>query len=225
MGAAEYSGAKIKNAANFVFGETNVSKEFLAKFPSGKVPAFESDDGLCLFESNAIAYYVANDQLRGGKDAVAQCQVLQWLNFADSDILPASCTPCWRTCYLGGCSCCMHNDKSLSKCSRSWVQKAFWKRKSVVYHYCQPAPGEKKSLEPSNWLKKCPNLMRKNSLKCKKRLVLDLVKRTTRKKRRKNLRNNRNKKRKRRKQLQLLKKMNHYFQQNRKKIRWQRSPK
>ena len=35
--AAEYSGAKIKNAANFVFGETNVSKEFLAKFPSGKV--------------------------------------------------------------------------------------------------------------------------------------------------------------------------------------------
>merc|ERR1712045_129406 len=50
-------------------------------------------------------------------------------------------------------------------------------------------------------------------------------KRTTRKKRRKNLRNNRNKKRKRRKQLQLLKKMNHYFQQNRKKIRWQPFPK
>ena len=45
-----------------------------------------------MFESNAIAYYVANDQLRGGKDSVAQSQVLQWLNFADSDILPAACT-------------------------------------------------------------------------------------------------------------------------------------
>merc|ERR1712018_1008545 len=47
---------------------------------------------------NAIAYYVANDQLRGGKqDPLAQSQVLQWLNFADADILPAACTwvfPC-----------------------------------------------------------------------------------------------------------------------------------
>lgn len=95
--AAEYSGAKVKTCPNFVFGETNTTKEFLAKFPSGKVPAFESDNGLCLFESNAIAYYVANDQLRGGKDPLAQSQVLQWLNYADSDILPAACTwvfPC-----------------------------------------------------------------------------------------------------------------------------------
>ena len=35
--AAEYSGAKVKLASNFVFGETNTSKEFLAKFPTGKV--------------------------------------------------------------------------------------------------------------------------------------------------------------------------------------------
>ena len=35
--AAEYSGAKVKLASNFVFGETNNSKEFLAKFPTGKV--------------------------------------------------------------------------------------------------------------------------------------------------------------------------------------------
>jgi len=97
--ASEYSGAKVKTCPDFVFGQTNTTKEFLAKFPSGKVPAFESDNGLCLFESNAIAYYVANEQLRGGgKDcALAQSEVLQWLNFADSDILPAACTwvfPC-----------------------------------------------------------------------------------------------------------------------------------
>jgi len=90
--AAEYSGAKVKTSPNFVFGETNNTKEYLAKFPTGKVPAFEADNGMCLFESNAIAYYVANEQLRGGKDPLAQSQVLQWLNFADSDILPAACT-------------------------------------------------------------------------------------------------------------------------------------
>merc|ERR1711878_238710 len=129
MGAAEYSGAKIKNAANFVFGETNVSKEFLAKFPSGKVPAFESDDGLCLFESNAIAYYVANDQLRGGKDAVAQCQVLQWLNFADSDILPASCT--WVYPCLG----IMQFNKNSTERAKEDVKKAMTALNEHLLHH------------------------------------------------------------------------------------------
>ena len=35
--AAKYSGAVVKVAENFVFGETNKSDEFLAKFPFGKV--------------------------------------------------------------------------------------------------------------------------------------------------------------------------------------------
>jgi elongation factor 1-gamma len=35
--AAQYSGAQVKIADNFVFGETNTTKDFLAKFPSGKV--------------------------------------------------------------------------------------------------------------------------------------------------------------------------------------------
>lgn len=38
-------------------------------------------------ESNAIAYYVANEQLQG-KTALERAQVLQWLSFADSEILP-----------------------------------------------------------------------------------------------------------------------------------------
>merc|ERR1712088_737992 len=58
----------------------------------GKVPAFEGADGLCLTESNAIAYYVANDELRGGSDAAARAQVVQWMCMADNEILPASCT-------------------------------------------------------------------------------------------------------------------------------------
>merc|ERR1712036_90303 len=43
-------------------------------------------------ESNAIAYYVANDELRGGSDAAARAQVVQWMCMADNEILPASCT-------------------------------------------------------------------------------------------------------------------------------------
>ena len=46
---------------------------------------------MCLFESNAIAAFVANDELRG-KDAVAQAQVQQWLSFGDAELLPSACT-------------------------------------------------------------------------------------------------------------------------------------
>jgi elongation factor 1-gamma len=37
-----------------------------------QVPAFESSDGLCLTESNAIAYFLANEQLRGGSCVINQ---------------------------------------------------------------------------------------------------------------------------------------------------------
>merc|ERR1719201_824463 len=63
-----------------------------AQLALGKVPAFEGSDGVILTESNAIAYYVANDELRGGSDAATRAQVVQWMSMADSDILPAACT-------------------------------------------------------------------------------------------------------------------------------------
>jgi len=94
--AAQYSGAKVKTDPTFVFGETNKNDSFLKKFPLGKVPAFESTNGECIFESNAIAWAVANVQLQG-KTPMDQAQVVQWMNFADNEILPASCTwvfPC-----------------------------------------------------------------------------------------------------------------------------------
>ncbi|CAE1237496.1 EEF1G [Acanthosepion pharaonis] len=97
--AAKYSGANVTVASAppaFQFGETNKSKEFLDKFPIGKVPAFENSSGECFFESNAIAHYVGSAQLRGTTDEDA-AHILQWINFADNEILPASCTwvyPC-----------------------------------------------------------------------------------------------------------------------------------
>ena len=57
-----------------------------------QVPAFEATDGTCLTESNAIAYYVANNALRASESPVHSAQVIQWMQFADSEILPASCT-------------------------------------------------------------------------------------------------------------------------------------
>merc|ERR1711973_322181 len=95
--AAKYSGANLTVPQDFVFGESNKTPEFTKKFPLGKVPAFEGSDGTLLTESNAIAYYVANDELRGGSDAAARSQVVQWMCWADNEVLPASCTwvfPC-----------------------------------------------------------------------------------------------------------------------------------
>lgn len=116
--AAQYSGAQVKISDKFVFGETNTSKEFLAKFPTGKVPAFESSEGLCLTESNAIAYFLANEELRGGSCVINQALVQQWLYFADSDILPASCT--WVFPCLG----IMQFNKTSTERAKEDVKKA-----------------------------------------------------------------------------------------------------
>jgi elongation factor 1-gamma len=96
--AAQYSGAQVKIASDFVFGETNKSDAFLKKFPSGKVPAFETSNGQTITESNAIAFYVANEKLRGSSD-LEKAQVWQWVSFADSEILPSSCA--WVFPLLG----------------------------------------------------------------------------------------------------------------------------
>jgi len=89
--AAKYSGANVKEDPSFIFGTTNKTEEFTKKFPLGKVPAYEDSNGTCITESNAIAYYVGNDQLRGTTNLL-KSQILQWMNFADSEILPPSCS-------------------------------------------------------------------------------------------------------------------------------------
>lgn len=62
------------------------------------MPAFESNDGKCLNDSNAIAYYVANEQLRG-KNEYDRAQIWQWIGFAEGEILPAGCA--WVFPILG----------------------------------------------------------------------------------------------------------------------------
>ena len=63
-----------------------------------QVPALETKDGNYLIESNAIAYYLSNDQLKG-KTPLDQALVIQWLSFADNEILPPAYT--WVLPSLG----------------------------------------------------------------------------------------------------------------------------
>ncbi|KAF9779407.1 mitogen-activated serine/threonine-protein kinase fus3 [Fusarium sp. DS 682] len=69
---------------------TNKSSEFLAKFPAGKVPAFEGIDGFCLVESDAIAQYVAQSGPRAqqllGHDAATSAKIRQWISFFAEEI-------------------------------------------------------------------------------------------------------------------------------------------
>lgn len=62
--AAKFGGCSLK-IVNFIPGVTDNDKKFLDKFPPATVPVFEADDGTCLFDVNAIAYYLGTDQLRG----------------------------------------------------------------------------------------------------------------------------------------------------------------
>lgn len=96
--AAQYSGAQLTVAGEdkFKMNETNRSEGFLKKFPTGKVPAYENDAGVYLFESNAIAHFLSNEQLRG-KTVAEQAQVLQWIEYGEREIVPTSATlvyPC-----------------------------------------------------------------------------------------------------------------------------------
>uniref|UniRef100_A0A8I3NCW4 Elongation factor 1-gamma n=2 Tax=Canis lupus familiaris TaxID=9615 RepID=A0A8I3NCW4_CANLF len=117
--AAQYSGAQVRVLSappHFHFGQTNRTPEFLRKFPAGKVPAFEGDDGFCVFESNAIAYYVSNEELRGNTPEAA-AQVVQWVSFADSDIVPPAST--WVFPTLG----IMHHNKQATENAKEEVRR------------------------------------------------------------------------------------------------------
>jgi len=96
--AAQYSGAQLTVAGEdkFRMNETNQSPDYVNKFPTGKVPAYENDAGVYLFESNAIAHFLSNEQLRG-KTVAEQSQVLQWIEYGEREINPTSATlvyPC-----------------------------------------------------------------------------------------------------------------------------------
>uniref|UniRef100_A0A8D1T3U2 Uncharacterized protein n=1 Tax=Sus scrofa TaxID=9823 RepID=A0A8D1T3U2_PIG len=109
--AAQYSGAQVhvlSEPSHLHFGQTNHTPELLHKFPAGKVPAFEGDDGFCVFESNPIACCVSNKELWESTPKAA-AQVVQWVSFADSNIVPPAST--WVFPTLG----IMHYNKQATE--------------------------------------------------------------------------------------------------------------
>lgn len=82
-------------------GKTNKTEDFLSKFPLGKVPAFEGADGTNLFESDAIAQYIAESgpaasQLLGATPA-ERAVIRQWICYAQGELLdPITQLALWR---------------------------------------------------------------------------------------------------------------------------------
>lgn len=81
--------------------KTNRSAEFLEQFPLGKVPTFIGADNLALFESDAIAQYVAESGPAGtkllGATARQRAVISQWVHFADHEIFePLTTLIMWR---------------------------------------------------------------------------------------------------------------------------------
>lgn len=72
------------------FGKTNKSAEYLAKFPFGKVPAMDCPEGP-LYESNAIAYYIASKkpELLGSSE-YERALVQQFICSVDCELAPAA---------------------------------------------------------------------------------------------------------------------------------------
>ncbi|KAI8975181.1 hypothetical protein BDF20DRAFT_877314 [Mycotypha africana] len=85
--AAELSGAGEFNVEAFEIAK-DVTPEFLAKHPLGKVPVLEAPE-VNLFESSAIAYYAAAQKENNpilGSSAVEKAEILQWILFAENEI-------------------------------------------------------------------------------------------------------------------------------------------
>lgn len=79
---AEYAGISI-DVPRFEMGKANKTPEFLKLNPFGKVPTLETPQGEGVFESNAIARFVARQSPSAaaqllGKTPIEQAQVDAW---------------------------------------------------------------------------------------------------------------------------------------------------
>lgn len=61
-------------------GETR-TPDYLALNPNGRIPLLQLDDGVCLAESNAILWYLADGTSLVPADRLTRAQVLQWQFF------------------------------------------------------------------------------------------------------------------------------------------------
>ncbi|KII90102.1 hypothetical protein PLICRDRAFT_53213 [Plicaturopsis crispa FD-325 SS-3] len=87
--AAALGGVSFDLPADYTHHKDNKEAPFLSKFPHGKIPSLETNDGFKLFEGTAIARYIAglapNSGLLGG-DPKEVALVDQWIHFADTEL-------------------------------------------------------------------------------------------------------------------------------------------
>ncbi|KAK5657549.1 hypothetical protein OQA88_3122 [Cercophora sp. LCS_1] len=94
---AAINGLQLATDPSFVFGVTNKSPEFLAKFPLGKVPALETADGFRLTEGQAICQFLAEsgpkaDQLLGS-DPRTRAKINEWVCFSEQELVANAIPP------------------------------------------------------------------------------------------------------------------------------------
>ncbi|KAG6840011.1 hypothetical protein C0991_009643, partial [Blastosporella zonata] len=86
---AALAGVPVELPVGYEHYVDNKKPEYLSKFPHGKIPAFEQPDGFKLFESTAIARYVAalapNAGLLG-KDLKESALIDQWIHLTETEV-------------------------------------------------------------------------------------------------------------------------------------------
>ncbi|KAK1676040.1 elongation factor EF-1 gamma subunit [Colletotrichum godetiae] len=68
-----------------------VGEEYLSKFHTGKVPALETADGFAVYESNALAWFLAKQDPNTklcGSGLKEETTVLRWASFTNYELLP-----------------------------------------------------------------------------------------------------------------------------------------
>lgn len=80
-------------------GET-LTPEFLERFPRGRIPGVEFEDGRCLAESNAILRYLARGSALLPDDAFTQAKIDEWLFWEQYSHEPYVATTRYHIVYL-----------------------------------------------------------------------------------------------------------------------------
>ena len=88
---SKYGGHDIKLDSDFQFGTTNLTKQFLSKFPLGKVPCVELDTGKLMDETNSMAWQLCPGEMTGEQDKEKQAEVIRWMTLSDVEVTPPAC--------------------------------------------------------------------------------------------------------------------------------------
>ena len=88
---SKYGGHDVKLDSDFQFGTTNLTKQFLSKFPLGKVPCVELDTGQLMDETNSMAWQLCPGEMTWEQDKEKQAEVIRWMTLAEVEVTPPAC--------------------------------------------------------------------------------------------------------------------------------------